>query len=138
MTTHDKGRARHELERAISALDMHHTSKAVLRAIASYGHWQTGTRMFPAVASLARDTGYSVRTVQYHMRRLETAGYLVLVADALGRRPAEYALRNILPEQLALDELAARRARPSDFGGEDPAALLAWLIETSPRRAADR
>ena len=45
-----------------------------------------GTKVFPSVAYLARRTRQSERSVQYHLRDMVTAGFLVIVANAAGGR----------------------------------------------------
>lgn len=50
-----------------------------------------GGRIWPTVASLARKTGNSERTVQRHLRQMQERGWLVLVRPANGRgSTAEY------------------------------------------------
>ncbi len=56
-----------------------------------------GRHIFPSVATLARQTGKSERTVQYQLKRLIASGWLVLVREAVGGgrgggygRPREY------------------------------------------------
>lgn len=45
-----------------------------------------GTRVFPSVAALATKTRQSERTVQYQLRRMEEAGWLILVGAGNGGR----------------------------------------------------
>lgn len=57
----------------------------------------SGTHIFPSVATLAAQTRQSVRTVQYQLKRMVESGWLVLVREAVGGgrgggfgRPREY------------------------------------------------
>ena len=45
-----------------------------------------GTKVFPSVAALAAKTRQSARTVQYQLRRMETAGWLIRVSHGNGGR----------------------------------------------------
>ncbi len=45
-----------------------------------------GTKVYPSVAALASKTRQSVRTVQYQLRRMEEAGWLILVGHGNGGR----------------------------------------------------
>lgn len=54
-----------------------------------------GASIFPAVRTMAQKTRQSIRAVQYQLRRMQDAGWLILVAPARGGRetagrPAEY------------------------------------------------
>ena len=62
-------------------------------AIADHAH-DDGTHVFPSVASLARKSRQSDRSVQYQLRRLEKDGWLILVGNANGGRGTarEYAI----------------------------------------------
>lgn len=44
-----------------------------------------GGRIWPTIAALAAKTGHSERTIQYHLRRMQDRGWLVLVRAASGR-----------------------------------------------------
>jgi len=67
-------------------------------ALADHAH-DDGTKVFPFVKSLAEKTRQSVRAVQYQLRRMEDAGWLILVSAGNGGRgqPNEY---RINPEWL--------------------------------------
>lgn len=67
-------------------------------ALADHAH-DDGTKVFPFVKSLAEKTRQSVRAVQYQLRRMEEAGWLILVNSGNGGRgqPNEY---RINPEWL--------------------------------------
>lgn len=60
-------------------------------ALADHAH-DDGTKVFPFVKSLAEKTRQSVRAVQYQLRRMEEAGWLILVNAGNGGRgqPSEY------------------------------------------------
>lgn len=60
-------------------------------ALADHAH-DDGTKVFPFVKSLAEKTRQSVRAVQYQLRRMEEAGWLILVSAGTGGRsqPNEY------------------------------------------------
>lgn len=45
-----------------------------------------GTKVYPSVSALASKTRQSVRTVQYQLRRMEEAGWLILVGHGNGGR----------------------------------------------------
>lgn len=68
---------------------------------------ESGEHIFPSVATLARETRQSERTVQYQLRKMEAMGWLILVRteergrpgfECRKRRPREY---RISPEWLA-------------------------------------
>jgi len=67
-------------------------------ALADHAH-DDGSKVFPFVKSLAEKTRQSVRAVQYQLRRMEDAGWLILVSAGNGGRgqPNEY---QINPEWL--------------------------------------
>jgi|WetSurMetagenome_2_1015567.scaffolds.fasta_scaffold33814_5 hypothetical protein len=46
----------------------------------------TGCRVFPSVAGLALKTRQSERSIQYQLRKMEAAGFLVLVSESRGGR----------------------------------------------------
>ncbi len=54
-------------------------------ALADHAH-DDGTHIFPSIARLAAKTRQSERSVQYQLRRMETAGWLVLVNAGVGGR----------------------------------------------------
>lgn len=54
-------------------------------ALADHAH-DDGTHIFPSIARLAAKTRQSERSVQYQLRRMETAGWLVLVNSGIGGR----------------------------------------------------
>jgi len=67
------------------------TAKLVLLRLCDFAD-DDGSRVFPTVKRVAADCGISERTTQDALRRLESAGVLVLVreADAGARKPREY------------------------------------------------
>jgi hypothetical protein len=67
------------------------TSKLVLLRLADFAN-DDGGSIFPTVKRVAEDCGISARTTQETLRRLESAGVLVMVreADAGARKPREY------------------------------------------------
>lgn len=67
------------------------TDKLVLLALADHADHEGG-RIYPSVELLARKASVDRRTVQRVLRRAETAGMLILVADAENHRPREYRL----------------------------------------------
>lgn len=56
-------------------------------AIADHAH-DDGTNVYPSVKRLAEKTRQSERSVQYHLRKMETDGWLLLVREAIGGRGA--------------------------------------------------
>lgn len=68
-------------------------TKFVLMRLGAFAD-DDGCGVFPTVKRLAKDYGYSERTTQDCLRRLESAEVLVLVreADAGARKPREYGI----------------------------------------------
>lgn len=58
-------------------------------ALADHAH-DDGTHIFPSIARLASKTRQSERSVQYQLRRMEAAGWLVLVNAGIGGRRSGY------------------------------------------------
>lgn len=58
-------------------------------ALADHAH-DDGTHIYPSIAYLAKKTRQSGRSVQYQLRRMETAGWLILVNSGLGGRRGGY------------------------------------------------
>ncbi|AOY63413.1 helix-turn-helix domain-containing protein [Xanthomonas citri pv. glycines] len=54
-------------------------------ALADHAH-DDGTHIYPSIALLAAKTRQSERSVQYQLRRMEAAGWLILINDGLGGR----------------------------------------------------
>lgn len=107
------------------------TAKLVLLRLCDFAD-DDGNRVFPTVKRVAEDCGISVRTTQEALRRLESAGVLVMVrdADAGARRPREY--------RVHVPALASRIVpKASDEGcGIGTGATSARVRNTTPRGAA--
>lgn len=58
-------------------------------ALADHAH-DDGTHIFPSVAHLSSKTRQSERSVQYQLRRMEAAGWLLLVNSGVGGRRSGY------------------------------------------------
>lgn len=63
--------------------------KTVLRALAHYAD-RGGLRVWASYATIARDTGCSVRTVRRHVRTLVQRGDLITWCDVARQRPSNY------------------------------------------------
>lgn len=67
------------------------SGRELLLALALAGHaHDDGTHIYPSIAYLAKKTRQSGRSVQYQLRRMETAGWLILVNAGLGGRRGGY------------------------------------------------
>ncbi|RTL61647.1 MAG: helix-turn-helix domain-containing protein [Hyphomicrobiales bacterium] len=79
-----------------------------------------GENIYPSVRTIARDTGYSERTVQNHIRGLMQSGILVLVQAASGKpgKANRYKL-----DLAALWRLASRAETPPSADSEGATAL---------------
>ena len=69
----------------LSVQHEHRVDRAVYERMAFYGSLNPERIAFPAVATLARKAQYSERSVQYALRRLESAGLIECLDDASGR-----------------------------------------------------
>lgn len=80
-----------------------------------------GTRVFPGVARLARETGWSERTVSTGLRRLEASGFVVKVRKGNSRagKADEYQL--VMPTESPApdDKCYLQPATPSPEGQRD-------------------
>lgn len=69
------------------------TDKLILMRLADFAS-DDGTRIYPAVRSVADECGVSERCVQYTIRKLQAAGVLVMLGEGKGgrNRTTEYAI----------------------------------------------
>ena len=98
----------YELERQARRLALPKSQKAVFLCLISHSNRNgDGTSIFPGVATIALETSLCVRTVQYCLRELEVAGWIVAINRKGGQgRPALY--------HLNLDQFGWLEARPID------------------------
>jgi hypothetical protein len=99
-------------------LDLPPIQQHVLLALARHAD-DDGRRCFPSVATLARETGRSRRTVQQILRELASAGVLAIAHPGGGRGVAtEYAIRlgQVAPKPAGAGEgRSAKGARAAPF-----------------------
>ena len=72
-----------------------------------------GTKVYPSVSALASKTRQSVRTVQYQLRRMEEAGWLILVGHGNGGRSMSSEYR-ISPDWLKGADIAPFSSEPKE------------------------
>jgi hypothetical protein len=84
---------RHEYEDAVYASGLDAPSKQVLAYLAFRKNWKRDGLVFPAVSTIARDTGLSPKTVSRRMVSLRDLGWLVPTGDLRGRGIKVYDLK---------------------------------------------
>lgn len=129
----------YELERQARRLALPASQKAVLLCLISYSDRNgDGTSIFPGVQTIARETSLCVRTVQYCLRELEVAGWIVAINRKGGYgRPSLY--------HLNLDAFGGLAAQPIERPAPPQRSpqqqlnyargMLRRLKEDSPARA---
>ncbi len=80
--------------------DLPSSEKFVLLALADHAR-DDGSRVYPSIATVARKTGFSERTVQRCMRTLQAMGILTIVKKSVRYGTTEYLIRgdNLSPLQ---------------------------------------
>ena len=81
-----------QISLALNTQGLDPTTKLVLIGLANHAH-ADGTNAFPRVATLAVYVGVGVRSVQYHLRKLQDLGLIKLTDRARGQRPNTYSLQ---------------------------------------------
>lgn len=100
-------------------LELTHSQMLVALALADHGD-DAGGNIFPSLGHIAWKCGYDKRQVRRIVRRLETTGLLVKVAEGSGTRAAEYRLdvsagTSKRDWEIVRDEM--RRSKPRPTGG---------------------
>ena len=105
----------YQLERQARRLPLPASQKAILTCLISYSNSNgDGTSIFPGLETICEETSLCRRTVQYGLRELEGAGWIVAVDRRGGAgRPSQY--------HLNLDQFGGLVARPVEQPA--PAAL---------------
>lgn len=113
-------------------------------AIADHAH-DDGTNVYPSVKRLAEKTRQSERSVQYHLRKMEETGWLLLVREAVGGRggagmPREYRINpswikgaDFAPIEKGADFSGAEKGAADDGKGCKPAQER---VQTSAEKGA--
>lgn len=113
--------------------------KAVLGCLAFHAGDREPVEAFPAVQTIADETGFGTTTVRKALRGLAAAGWIAPVCPSAGRHANRYRLH--LPEPIAsrgVEPIATRGVNPSLSEGQPFASRAPTLREALPNQERTR